>query len=142
MPESNTVIPLADGQNVDASEYPNGNVRERDRGNPPTNPQNPSFLQDPLNESTSITFYCDVVSNGLVGYLELALLSSSGLCIWTIFNGSTVIGTLVTNASNVEFYPPDKSYEQCVAGQRFSITVQNADDHALVVAAKVWWDEF
>lgn len=83
------------------------------------------------------------ISTGLVGYLARIKVAGTGACLWTVMAGSTVLGYVITNAdASDEYEPPHRFFDQCPAGQAFSVTPTNLTGGTITVYCTLWWDQF
>lgn len=116
--------------------------RENNESNPPVDPTVSVSYAASIAPLGTASLTCPAVAAGKVGFLAKIELHSTGLCLWTIAAGATVLGYRVTNGGSAEYYPPHRFYAQCASGSSFTATAENISQVNCGAGATAFWDQF
>lgn len=81
------------------------------------------------------------IGSGVTGYAMKAYLASTGMVLWTIAAGATILAVILTSGNTQEYAPP-RGADACPTGQSFTVTAESIDPVIANVGGYVtfWWE--
>jgi hypothetical protein len=129
------------GNGIDAAPTDYGAVV---RQAPPNSSRASGFSVTLVKNTPQTLITTSAIGGGLTGYALKAILSSTGMALWTISAGATVLAYAQTSGSVSFPYEPPRQADSCPAGSSFTVVCESIDPVTAEIGgyATFWWETY